>query len=198
MEGSAVRLTDCCGQVFLPRAMCVWVLRCAAKYRRVSLSVCPPCLCPATRNLRRMGLVHLGYVLPYSPYIVPTLTMRLVLSLASVNFLDGTKLEKQRTMLAVYPLLYVAFPYSRVCYTECSLNYLQPILLYSSVDDCYRVVTGLVSNVYASVIRNVASFKCVRYLLLSSLPTSEALRPAAKINGDTYVHRRTNQIPVCP
>lgn len=42
--------------------------------------------------------------------IVSTLMQRLIPPLASVNFLDGTKLEKQRTMLAVYPLLYVAFP----------------------------------------------------------------------------------------
>lgn len=43
--------------------MRVWVLRRATEYCSLSLSVCPPHLCPTARDLRRMGLVYLGYVL---------------------------------------------------------------------------------------------------------------------------------------
>lgn len=59
---------------------------------------------------------------------------------ASVNFLDGTKIEQQRILLAVYPLLYVlprCFPRRSEAVLMKGLTRLafQPLLLHSGVDD---------------------------------------------------------------
>ena len=52
-----------------------------------------------------VGLVYMGFVLVCLLTIYPRLTSHE----ASVNFLDGTKIEQQRILLAVYPLLLVSF-----------------------------------------------------------------------------------------
>ena len=60
---------------------------------------------------------------------------------ASVNFLDGTKIEQQRILLAVYPLLYVPFyaKYKRVH----SLPFVQAFLFHSCLDDYCSVIRSL-------------------------------------------------------
>jgi hypothetical protein len=46
-----------------------------------------------------LGMVYMGFAL------LPSLFYITEFGLASVNFLDGTKIEQQRILLAVYPLL---------------------------------------------------------------------------------------------
>lgn len=53
-----------------------------------------------------MGVVYLGYVWFLNSY-PSKFSQPLILRLASVNFLDGTRIEQQRILLAVYPLLCV-------------------------------------------------------------------------------------------
>lgn len=55
-----------------------------------------------------MGMVYLGYVWFLNSY-PSKFPQPLTLHLASVNFLDGTRIEQQRILLAVYPLLCVLF-----------------------------------------------------------------------------------------
>ena len=94
----------------------------------------------------------------------------------------------------------------------------QSILLYSSVDDCYRIVTGFVSNIHASLIRDVFDSKCVCFRMIASgspvhwhdvcnvLTRHRAYTTPIDIAGrhsvtdmhrGTFVCRRTNQYPVC-
>lgn len=89
-------------QVVLPRAMRPWLLRGPIGYRGPRLVFCPHYLCPCTHRYSCLGLVYMGYV-DHSPSAYQVLT----LFVASANFLDGTKIEPQRILLAVYPLLYV-------------------------------------------------------------------------------------------
>ena len=56
---------------------------------------------------------------------------------ASANFLDGTKIEPQRILLAVYPLLYVNLTAAR----QAPHSLPQVILLHSSMDDTHPITT---------------------------------------------------------
>ena len=58
--------------------------------------------------------------------------------IASVNFLDGTKIEQQRILLAVYPLLYVQFSSSPAAFLTVR-RALQALLLRFSLDDHHSV-----------------------------------------------------------
>lgn len=55
-----------------------------------------------------------------------------------MNFFDGTKIEEQRVLLAVYPILYVE-SYLSVT-TGFSHPSFQAILLHTSLDDTYTVI----------------------------------------------------------
>lgn len=71
-------------------------------------------------------MVCLGYVLfTFSIYPLTQIVS------ASVNFLDGTKIEQQRILLAVYPLLYASLKKRYRNLTDS----LQVILLHSRMDD---------------------------------------------------------------
>jgi len=61
----------------------------------------PDYLRPGTDRHPGVGLVYMGYGL------CRHLKQQLTVLAASVNFLDGTKIEQQRILLAVYPLLCV-------------------------------------------------------------------------------------------
>ena len=61
-----------------------------------------------------------------------TVNPRLTFHEASVNFLDGTKIEQQRILLAVYPLLSVSFTVTSLLLT---LTPFQIILFHPGMDD---------------------------------------------------------------
>lgn len=55
-----------------------------------------------------------------------------------MNFFDGTKIEEQRVLLAVYPILYVgSFPKSHSSLMRCVDS--QTILLHTGMDDTHTV-----------------------------------------------------------
>lgn len=73
-----------------------------SQHRRLDIMLCSHNLRSRTYRTSRMGMVYLGCV-PTSDSSGQELTR--FSALASVNFLDGTKIEQQRILLAVYPLL---------------------------------------------------------------------------------------------
>ena len=80
--------------------MCSGILRRASQYRRSRVYVRPLDLCSDTCRLGGVGVVCMGYVTSHGTRSWPDGYLT-----ASVNFLDGTKIEQQRILLAVYPLL---------------------------------------------------------------------------------------------
>ena len=58
---------------------------------------------------------------------------------ASVNFLDGTHIEQDRIVLAVYPISYVLPSLSLYSIVLTSNGHTQVVLLYPRVDDSHSV-----------------------------------------------------------
>ena len=84
---------------------------------------------PRTHCAIGVGLVYMGFVLVY----ILTINQPLTSDEASVNFLDGTKIEQQRILLAVYPLLLVSC--SSMLLLCLVFTPFQSILLHPCMDD---------------------------------------------------------------
>jgi hypothetical protein len=77
------------------------VLHSTVKRSSAYILLRPYHLGPSANCTSSMGLVCLGYLAAFSAAPLFTHSDHI----ASVNFLDGTKIERQRIILAVYPLL---------------------------------------------------------------------------------------------
>jgi hypothetical protein len=82
--------------------VCAWILCRTVGYCRTDILFRANHLGQSTRSSTSLGMVYMGYALfafcPFSRVLIQS-------KKASVNFLDGTKIEQQRILLAVYPLL---------------------------------------------------------------------------------------------
>ena len=93
-------------QLLLPSPLRPRILRCTSGHRGPRRMLCPRPLGSGACGVAGLGMVLLGYETTHlcaNPHSAAART-------ASVNFLDGTKIEQQRILLAVYPLLLVLAP----------------------------------------------------------------------------------------
>lgn len=90
-----------------------WLLHCTPGYRGVDILFRSHYLGKSACRSLSLGMVYLGYV-GFTRSTPHSITLPF---LASVNFLDGTRIEQQRILLAVYPLLYVFLSSSWVALT---------------------------------------------------------------------------------
>ena len=88
-------------QVVFPGSLRSGVLRGTSEHCRACVDVRAPNLCPHTRFACCLGMVCMGSVF----FALAGHRHLMRVTVASVNFLDGTKIEQQRILLAVYPLL---------------------------------------------------------------------------------------------
>ena len=88
-------------QIVFPGSLRSGVLRGTSEHCRACVDVRAPNLCPHTRFACCLGMVCMGSVF----FALAGHRHLMRVTVASVNFLDGTKIEQQRILLAVYPLL---------------------------------------------------------------------------------------------
>lgn len=101
-------LTLFCQQHFLPIPLRTRLLHLPTRHCRARLRL-HLCLLHSSASLRRcVRMVYLGYALP-SILLYLTITNALFAFAAAVNFLGGTRLEKDRALLATYPLCLLFF-----------------------------------------------------------------------------------------
>ena len=90
-------------QFIFPRTLRSGLLHSASGHCCFDFLFCSNHMGPRPHCTIGVGLVYMGFVL-----VCLTINPRLTSHEASVNFLDGTKIEQQRILLAVYPLLLVS------------------------------------------------------------------------------------------
>jgi hypothetical protein len=90
-------------QIVFPGPLCSRILYSSPRYRSPHLLLRSHHLCQSTHRVARLGMVYMG--LAFSRILLPLISILNGFYSASVNFLDGTKIEQQRILLAVYPLL---------------------------------------------------------------------------------------------
>jgi len=93
-----------------------------------------------------------------------TIRQRLTSHEASVNFLDGTKIEQQRILLAVYPLLLVPFSFTLSLWL--TLASFQFVLLHPGMDDSDSVMLASLSGV-SRLVQRPRRFNSLLFMLYS-------------------------------